>query len=133
MVLTSVIPGLKLKGTFHMDEGFYYFREYEGRVLLGGGRNLDKTGETTTEDGTTLQIQTALEELLRQTILPGRDFSIAQRWSGVMGFRSQGGPPVVEHITPHGGGSWLGWDRCGHRDTGGTTGCRAGGVKGSDD
>ncbi|MBK6893921.1 MAG: FAD-binding oxidoreductase [Flavobacteriales bacterium] len=101
VVLTSVIPGLKLKGTFHMDEGFYYFREYEGRVLLGGGRNLDKTGETTTEVGTTLQIQTALEELLRQTILPGRDFSIAQRWSGVMGFRSQGGPPVVEHITPH--------------------------------
>ncbi len=101
MVLTSVIPDLKLKGTFHMDEGFYYFREYQGRVLLGGGRNLDKTGETTTEDGTTPKIQTALEELLRNTILPGRDFTIEQRWSGVMGFRSQGGPPVVEHISPN--------------------------------
>ncbi len=101
VVLTSVIPGLQLKGTFHMDEGFYYFREYDGRVLLGGGRNLNKAGETTTEDGTTPQIQTALEELLRQTILPGRAFSIAQRWSGVMGFGSQGGPPVVERISPN--------------------------------
>lgn len=100
VVLTSPIPGLKLNGTFHMDEGFYYFREYEGRVLLGGGRNLDKAGEATTEDGTTPQIQTALEELLKNTILPGREFSIEQRWSGVMGFRSKGGPPVVERLSP---------------------------------
>ncbi len=101
VVLTSVIPDLKLKGTFHMDEGFYYFREYQGRVLLGGGRNLDKAGETTTEDGTTPQIQTALEQVLRDTILPDRAFSIDQRWSGVMGFRSQGGPPVVERLSPN--------------------------------
>ena len=101
VVLTSVIPDLKLKGTFHMDEGFYYFREYQGRVLLGGGRNLDKAGETTTEDGITSNIQSALEELLRNTILPDVDFSIEQRWSGVMGFRSQGGPPVVERISPN--------------------------------
>lgn len=101
VVLTSPIPGLKLQGTFHMDAGYYYFRDYDGRVLLGGGRNLDKAGETTTEDGTTPKIQHALEELLRTTILPGRDFTIEQRWSGVMGFRTQGGPPVVEHLSPN--------------------------------
>ena len=101
VVLTSPVPSLKLKGTFHMDEGFYYFREYDGRVLLGGGRNLDKAGETTTQDGTTPKIQNALEELLKNTILPGREFSIEQRWSGVMGFRTQGGPPVVERISPN--------------------------------
>lgn len=99
VVLTSPVHGLRLRGTFHIDEGFYYFRAYRGRVLLGGGRNLDKAGETTTADGTTPLIQHALEEVLRTTILPGKAFSIEQRWSGVMGFREQGGPPVVERIS----------------------------------
>lgn len=101
VVLTSPIPDLKLKGTFHLDEGYFYFRHFQGRVLLGGGRHLDKPGETTTEEATTPKVQNALEELLRTTILPGRDFSIAQRWSGIMGFRTHGGPPVVEHLSPN--------------------------------
>jgi glycine/D-amino acid oxidase-like deaminating enzyme len=101
VVLTSPIPGLKLKGTFHLDEGYFYFRHYQGRVLLGGGRHLDKPGETTTEEATTPKVQEALEELLRNTILPGRDFSIEKRWSGIMGFRTHGGPPVVEHLSPN--------------------------------
>jgi glycine/D-amino acid oxidase-like deaminating enzyme len=101
VLLTSIVPGLPLKGTFHKEEGYFYFRHYHGRVLLGGGRHLDKTGEATTEDGTTPQIQAALEELLRDVILPGRNFTIEQRWSGVMGFRTHGGPPVVEHLSPN--------------------------------
>lgn len=96
VLLTEEIPGLTLKGTFHVDEGYYYFRHYQGRVLLGGGRHLDKSGETTDLDGTTQQIQHSLEELLRTLILPEKKFRIAQRWSGVMGFREQGGPPLVE-------------------------------------
>jgi glycine/D-amino acid oxidase-like deaminating enzyme len=101
VLLTSVVAGLTLKGTFHMHEGYFYFRNYQGRVLLGGGRHLDKAGETTTEDGTTEQIQGALEELLRTVVLPDRNFTVEQRWSGVMGFRKEGGPAVVEHLSPH--------------------------------
>lgn len=101
VLLTAPIPGLKLQGTFHMDEGYYYFRDYDGRVLLGGGRHLDKAGETTTEDAITPLIQTALEDLLRNTILPGTPFRVEQRWSGIMGFRTQGGPAVVEPLSPH--------------------------------
>jgi gamma-glutamylputrescine oxidase len=100
VLLTNAIPGLSLKGTFHLDEGYFYFRHYQGRVLIGGGRHLDKAGETTEVDGTTPQIQQALEEVLRTLVLPGKDFSIAQRWSGVMGFREQGGPPLVERLSP---------------------------------
>ncbi|MFZ1666146.1 MAG: FAD-dependent oxidoreductase [Flavobacteriales bacterium] len=100
VLLTNAIPGLTLKGTFHLDEGYFYFRHYQGRVLIGGGRHLDKAGETTEVDGTTPQIQQALEEVLRTLVLPGKDFSIAQRWSGVMGFREQGGPPLVERLSP---------------------------------
>ncbi|HMN04549.1 MAG TPA: FAD-dependent oxidoreductase [Flavobacteriales bacterium] len=101
VVLTSPIPGLALNGTFHMREGFYYFRHYQGRVLLGGARHLDVAGETTMEEGTTALIQDALEEMLRGTILPGQAFRIEKRWSGIMGFRSHGGPAAVEHLSPH--------------------------------
>lgn len=96
VLLTSPIPGLRLKGTFHADEGYYYFRDMAGRVLLGGGRHLDKAGETTWEDSTTPAIQSALEDLLRSTIIPGHAFTIERRWSGVMGFRSQGKSPLLE-------------------------------------
>lgn len=100
VLLTSPIDGLRLRGTFHAEEGYYYFRDHRGRVLLGGGRHLDKAGETTTADATTPLIQGALEHLLREVIVPGKAFSIEQRWSGVMGFRSQGKSPLVEAISP---------------------------------
>lgn len=99
VVLTTPIPGLKLHGIFHADEGYYYFRHLGDRVLLGGGRHLDKPGETTWEDATSPVIQQALEQLLREMILPGISFAIAQRWTGVMGFRTGSKSPWVERLT----------------------------------
>lgn len=105
VLVTDPIPGLGLRGTFHLDEGFYYFRDVAlvgdapgspRRVLLGGGRNLDVAGETTSEDGLTSLIQDRLEEVLQEVILPGRSYRIAQRWSGIMGFRTTGKSPLVE-------------------------------------
>jgi glycine/D-amino acid oxidase-like deaminating enzyme len=98
VLLTHPIPGLRLKGTYHYDEGFYYFRDHAGGVLLGGGRNLDIAGETTLQEGTTPRIQDALIRLLEEVILPGTPFTIAQRWSGIMGM----GPsksPIVERTS----------------------------------
>ncbi len=99
VLLTAPIPGLKLRGTYHLDEGFYYFRDHKGAVLLGGGRNLDVAGETTTADGITEPIQQALEQLLRDVILPGQDFAIAQRWSGIMGFGARSKSPLVQRVS----------------------------------
>src|SRR5690606_16004118 len=48
VLITHPIPGLKFKGVFHFDKGYFYFREVDGRVLFGGGRNLDMETETTT-------------------------------------------------------------------------------------
>ncbi|MBK6831656.1 MAG: FAD-binding oxidoreductase [Flavobacteriales bacterium] len=99
VLLTAPIPDLELRGTYHLDEGFYYFREHRGAVLLGGGRNLDIAGETTTEDGLSDRIQQALEQLLRDVILPDQPFTIAQRWSGIMGFGSESKSPIIERVS----------------------------------
>lgn len=98
VLLTTPIPGLRLRGTFHMNEGFYYFRDCDGGVLLGGGRHLDIEGERTMQQGLTAVIQSDLERLLREVILPGQDYSIASRWSGTMAFGSTGKTPLVERI-----------------------------------
>lgn len=95
VLLTTPIPGLRLRGTFHAEEGFYYFRDLGEAVLLGGGRNLDIAVETTMEEGTTTVIQEALEHMLREKILPRANFSIAKRWSGIMGFPNEGKQPLV--------------------------------------
>lgn len=99
VLITEPVQGLRLKGTFHYDEGFVYFRDYNGRVLLGGGRNLDFAGETTTEDATTPLIQNELERLLREVILPGTTVVVAQRWSGIMGLGISKSP-IVQHMSP---------------------------------
>lgn len=85
VLITSPIKGLQVQGTFHMDAGYYYFRNIGNRILLGGGRNLDIVGETTSEVGITDIIQRKLEQLLHEVILPDTPHTIAHRWSGVMG------------------------------------------------
>ena len=92
VLVTSPIKDLHVKGTFHMDAGYYYFRNVGDRILLGGGRNLDPEGETTTAFGQTGVIQNRLETLLEEVILPGKEFEIAQRWSGIMGVGAQKKP-----------------------------------------
>lgn len=99
VLLTAPIPALRLRGTFHMNEGFYYFRDCDGGILLGGARHLDVEGERTMQEGLTSLIQSDLERLLRDLILPGQEFSIANRWSGTMAFGSAGKTPLVERIT----------------------------------
>lgn len=98
VLITHPIAGLKFKGIFHFDKGYYYFREIGGRVLFGGGRNIDFDTETTTEDGINETIQKDLEEKLKEIILPGTEFTIDQKWSGIMAF-GKVKFPVVKSIS----------------------------------
>lgn len=98
VLLTKPVPGLRLRGTYHYDEGFYYFRDHDGGVLVGGGRNLDIPGETTALEGTTPVIQDALVRLLDEVILPGTSYTIARRWSGIMGMGTSKSP-IVERTS----------------------------------
>ena len=88
VLITKPVDDLKIRGSFHYDKGYYYFRNVGDRILFGGGRNLNFQGETTMEFGITLEIQQRLESLLKDMILPGQKFEIDMRWSGIMGLGS---------------------------------------------
>ncbi len=94
VLVTNPIENLKVKGTFHSDGGYYYFRNVGNRILLGGGRNLDFDGETTTDFGTTEVIQNALHNLLSDVILPNTEFEVDYSWSGIMGVGDEKKPIV---------------------------------------
>jgi glycine/D-amino acid oxidase-like deaminating enzyme len=99
VLITKPIEGLKFKGIYHFDKGYYYFREIDGRILLGGGRNTDFHTETTTVLELNLTIQSTLEAKLRDIIIPGTTFEVAQRWSGIMAFGSTK-HPIVKSFSP---------------------------------
>ena len=98
VLITKPIPNLDIKGTFHLDKGYFYFRNIKDRILFGGGRKLDFEGETTTSHDTTELIQNRLEELLKTVILPHQTFEIEHRWSGTMGVGTHK-KPIVEQLS----------------------------------
>ncbi|WP_293870590.1 FAD-dependent oxidoreductase [Flavobacterium sp.] len=100
VLITEPIPNLNIKGTFHLDKGYNYFRNIDDRILLGGGRNLAFEEETTTKFGETEIIQNRLEKLLKEVILPNTEFKIAHRWSGIMGLGATKNP-IVEQLSEH--------------------------------
>lgn len=98
VLITKPIDGLRFKGVFHFDKGYYYFREIDGRILLGGGRNLDFDGETTTEMETSELIQQNLEQKLKEVIIPDTHYEIDMRWAGIMAF-GKDKQPIVRSFT----------------------------------
>ncbi|RYY41343.1 MAG: FAD-binding oxidoreductase [Chitinophagaceae bacterium] len=102
VLLTSPINDLRWSGTFHADEGYYYFRNLGNRVLLGGARNKAFDAERTDERVTTSLIQDELERFLDEVVLPGKKntYSIEHRWSGIMGMGEEKGP-VVRAVRPN--------------------------------
>lgn len=97
VLVTEPIQTLKIEGAFHYDKGYYYFRNINRRILLGGGRNLDFDTEETTEPGLTNLVQLSLEKLLKEVILPGQNPKIEYRWSGVMAFGDEL-KPIIKQV-----------------------------------
>jgi gamma-glutamylputrescine oxidase len=94
ILLTEPIEGLKIKGAFHYDEGFYYFRNLGNRVLLGGARNKFIHEEETFSADTSEHVQDALERFLKEIILPDVPYQISLRWSGTMAVGKEKNPIV---------------------------------------
>jgi len=102
VLVTSDIAALRWKGSFHSDEGFYYFRNIGKKVLLGGARNKAFKQEETTQMDITINIQKELERYLNEVVLPKQkgQFTIDYRWSGIMGMGSEK-MPIIKEIEPN--------------------------------
>ena len=82
-IIDCTCKNLKIRGCFHYDRRFYYFRNLNDRVLLGGARN--KAFELETTDGemsTSSVIQTELG-----TFYPKLSFGVKRRKSRIGGQR----------------------------------------------
>jgi len=98
VLITQPIPDLRMEGCFHYDKGYYYFRNIDGRILLGGGRNLDLERENTDEFGANKLIRQALIQLLETVVCPGQATQIDSWWTGILGL----GPvkkPIIEKFS----------------------------------
>ena len=100
--VTAPIPDFRLKGTFHFDEGYYYFRNVGDRLLLGGARNKAFAAEKTTSLETTKLIQDTLEQFMMKRILPkgSKKPKIEMRWSGVMAMGKEK-KPIIQEVQPN--------------------------------
>ena len=99
VLVTEEIPDIP-EGAFMHDRGYYYWRDLDGRILLGGGRQIDPIGETTSEFGPNETIVSDLQEFLFGTLL-GREVRVEYQWSGIMGM-TEGGhkTPIVKKLEP---------------------------------
>lgn len=100
VLITHPIPGLSIEGCFHYDRGYYYFRNIDGRILLGGGRHLDNAAEQTAEFGSNELIRSALVQLLKTVICPGKPVEVDAWWTGILGLGSVK-KPIVERYSPN--------------------------------
>ena len=100
VLVTKPIPSLKIKGCFHYDKGYFYFRNIGNRLLLGGGRNLDYHNEMTDAFGATDVIQNALNQLLTSIVLPSVPIEIDATWSGILGIGTIK-KPIIERLSPN--------------------------------
>ncbi len=95
MVLVVNPESLPFEGIFHYEEGYYYFRDYYGKVIFGGGRNLDLKTEETTGFDINQRIYDKLISDLDQIILPGVEYKVEHQWTGIMAF-GQTKAPIIE-------------------------------------
>jgi gamma-glutamylputrescine oxidase len=98
VIVTSAIPGLLLKGTFHFDEGYYYWRNLGNRVLIGGARNKAFAEEQTTDLSGSEKIREALASFLKLHLHEKYAYTIDDHWSGIMGFTADK-KPVVKQVS----------------------------------
>ena len=94
--VTNKIENLKLKGTFHYDAGYFYFRNIEDRILIGGGRNINFEKEKTTEFGITEEVKNEITRLMNEVILPNTAWKFDMEWSGIMAFGKELSPIVKQ-------------------------------------
>ena len=98
VLITKPIQNIKVNSTFHYQKGYFYFRNIDNRILIGGGRNLFFEQEQSTEMHNTENILSSLKTLLSDKICPNQLIEIDYAWSGIMAFGEQL-QPIIEKFS----------------------------------
>ena len=99
ILVTRPLKKVQLRGNFHAEAGYVYFRNLGNRILIGGGRNQDFAEEQTTEPGINPRIRQYLIKYLQENVNCQEGFEIEHEWSGIMGF-TESKLPVIKEISP---------------------------------
>jgi len=97
VLLIETEKPIPFRGCFHINCGYVYFRELDGKLLIGGGRNLDFETESTDAFGINETIKMYLCNLVSQYILPDQKFAVVEQWSGILGL-GEVKKPIIKQL-----------------------------------
>ena len=99
VLLTKALDSQPWRGTFHAQQGYIYFRNVGAdRLLLGGARHVDLSGETTAQFGVNSDIKAFLGKYMKQ-VLRIDPTEVEFEWSGIMGFTPDKNPVIMTEIS----------------------------------
>ena len=97
ILVTEKLPKF-INGPCYLTKYLCYFRQLtNGGLLVGGFRNEDLTAENTNQDKISDKIQNALSEFTHNYFKITKNIRINYRWSGIMGFTSDGQMILGQH------------------------------------
>jgi glycine/D-amino acid oxidase-like deaminating enzyme len=102
VAITNQLENIPFNGGFHFDRGYFFFREIDSRILIGGGRHHYPDSENTNEMSTTENIQGILINLLKTVVFPNKPFTIDMKWAGILGMGAECGQlPIIKEVEPN--------------------------------
>jgi gamma-glutamylputrescine oxidase len=95
MLATAPAPDVRVPRPVYARGGLDYWQQLpDGRVALGGGRDVGGAAEDTASATTSAPVQAHLERLLREDL--GTAAPVEHRWAGVVGFTADALPVLAE-------------------------------------
>ncbi|MBT8212687.1 MAG: FAD-binding oxidoreductase, partial [Acidimicrobiia bacterium] len=99
---TEPDPGVTVACPVYADFGYNYWQQLpDGRLAVGGARNLHSDDEWTHDGGVSDAVQTDIEVVLRHQV--GSQAAVTHRWSGHSAY-TEDGLPVGREVEP---GVWV--------------------------
>ena len=96
VLVTREMTHCPIRGIYHLDRGYFYFRNIGNRILIGGGRHLLGASEETGELGMTTAGKNLLESVLHQFIDTDESMDIEYAWSGILGVSAMKTPIIAQ-------------------------------------
>ena len=101
VIVSEQVTNLPCQGLHHFDNGYYYWRDIDNRILLGGARNLDKAEETSFKLEPNHIIIDELKRFMNEQIF-NKEVAIEFEWSGIMGIGKENQKtPLVKEVEPN--------------------------------